>query len=256
MKKVLEKDFLGKGGEVLLKQDTFEFWEDDTESSLSDALAQEKTALLELEFEKESERTAPEPPEPSARKKLKRELEQEALTRLEDSARTEEDFQNVVAWWDRLDANRERKERYHEIGRSDVPLEWGMSQDEIIIPAPIQHVYWKQILKGEFLDAIYNCPFEMHELVADTDISKAIFALKDIQKELLYQLAIRGYSCQLVAAFRGQTDRNIRKTRDTMLKKLRKEYVLALQKRIDQHISLTKEELIFYDTYKSLITDK
>ena len=151
----------------------------------------------------------------------------------------------MVAWWDRLDANRERKERYHEIGRSDVPLEWGMSQDEILIHAPIHHVYWKQILKGEFLDAIYNCPFEMHELVADADISKAVFALKDIQKELLYQLAIQGYSCQLVAAFRGQTDRNIRKTRDTMLKKIRKEFVLALQKRIVQHTSLTKEELIF-----------
>ena len=238
-----------------MKKDTFEFWEDDTDNRLSDALAQEKTALLELEFEKESERTTPDPPEPSARKKLKRELEQEALTRLEDSARTEEDFQNVVAWWDRLDANRERKERYHEIGRSDVPLEWGMSQDEILIHAPIHHVYWKQILKGEFLDAIYNCPFEMHELVADADISKAVFALKDIQKELLYQLAIQGYSCQLVAAFRGQTDRNIRKTRDTMLKKIRKEFVLALQKRIVQHTSLTKEELIFYETYKSLITD-
>ena len=111
-------------------------------------------------------------------------------------------------------------------------------------------------MKGEFLDAIYNCPFEMYELVADADISKAIFALKDIQKELLYQLAIREYSCQPVAAFRGQTDRNIRKTRDTILKKLRKEYVLALQKRIDQHISLTREECLFYDTYKSLITDK
>lgn len=44
----------------------------------------------------------------------------------------------MVTWWNRLDANRERKERYHEIGRSDVPLEWGMSPDEIVIPAPIR----------------------------------------------------------------------------------------------------------------------
>ena len=33
------------------------------------------------------------------RKKLKRELEAEALKRLEDAARTEEDFRKVVAWW-------------------------------------------------------------------------------------------------------------------------------------------------------------
>ena len=128
----------------------------------------------------------------------------------DDAARTEEDFQNVITWWNRLDANRERKERYHEIGRSDIPLEWGMSPDEIVIPAPIQHVYQKQIQKGDFLDAVFNCPFEMHELVTDADISKAIFALKDVQKELLYQFAIRGYSCQMIASFRKQTDRNIR----------------------------------------------
>ncbi|MCM1568488.1 MAG: hypothetical protein NC081_03460 [Roseburia sp.] len=28
-----------------------------------------------------------------------------------------------IKWWDKLDANRERKEREHEIGRSAVPLE-------------------------------------------------------------------------------------------------------------------------------------
>lgn len=189
----------------------------------------------------EIRQTTLELPEASARKKLKRELEQEALIRLEDSARPEENFQNVVTWWNRLDANRERKERYHEIGRSDVPLEWGMSPDEIVIPAPIQHVFWKQIMKGDFLDAIYNCPFELHELVTDEDISEAIFALKDVQKELLYQLTIKGYSCQLIAAFREQTDRNIRKIRDTMLRKIRNFFVNALQGRRDNHISLTKE---------------
>ena len=136
------------------------------------------------------------------------------------------------------------------------PLNGGMSPDEIVIPAPIRNVFWKQILKGDFLDAIYDCPFVMHELVTDVDISKAIFALKDVQKELLYQLTIKGYSCQLIAAFREQTDRNIRKIRDTMFKKLRKSFMQALQNRVDNQLSLTKQEQIFYDTYRSLITDK
>lgn len=96
----------------------------------------------------------------------------------------------------------------------------------------------------------------MHELVTDEDISKAIFALKDAQKELLYQLAIKGYSCQLIAAFREQTDRNIRKIRDTMLRKLRKSFMQALQNRVDNELSLTKQEQIFYDTNRLLITDK
>lgn len=240
-----------------MKTKAYELFEEDImENDLADALERENATILEIELEKEIRQTTPEIPEASTRKKLKRELEQEALIRLEDSARTEEDFQNVITWWNRLDANRERKERYHEIGRSDVPLEWGMSPDEIVIPAPIQHIFWKQIMKGDFLDAIYNCPFELHELVTDEDISKAIFALKDVQKELLYQLTIKGYSCQLIAAFREQTDRNIHKIRDTMLRKIRKSFMNALQERMDNHMPLTKEEQIFYDIYKSLITDK
>ena len=240
-----------------MKECTNDYFEEDMpEDDLTDALERENAAILEIELEMENEPKVSGIPEASTRNKLKRELEQEALTRLEDSARTEEEFANVVTWWNRFDANRERKERYHEIGRSDVPLEWGMSPDEIVIPAPIQHVYQKQIQKGDFLDAVFNCPFEMHELVTDADISKAIFALKDVQKELLYQLAIRGYSCQMIASFRKQTDRNIRKIRDTMFRKLRKSFIQILQQRIDNQISLTKEEQLFYDSYKSLITDK
>lgn len=240
-----------------MREDTNDFLEDEImENDLAEALKRENATILELELEREQEESKPKCLEPLQRKLRKRDMERQALSRLEDSARTEDDFQNVVTWWNRLDANRERKERYHEIGRSDVPLEWGMSSDEIVIPAPIQHVFWRQIMKGDFIDAIYNCPFEMHELVTDEDISKAIFMLKDVQKELLYQLTIRGYSCQFIASLREQTDRNIRKIRDTMLRKIRKSFVQALQERIDNQISLTKAEQIFYDTYKSLITDK
>lgn len=51
-----------------------------------------------------------------------------AIRRIEESARTEDDFQKVIEWWDKLDANRERKERDHEFGRSTVPLEWGADE--------------------------------------------------------------------------------------------------------------------------------
>ncbi len=60
----------------------------------------------------------------------------------------------------------------------------------------------------------------------------------------------------MTAAFREQTDRNIRKIRDTMLMKLRKSFMQALQNRVDNQLSLTKQEQIFYDNYRSLITDK
>ena len=59
---------------------------------------------------------------------LHREARTLAIRRIEESARTEADFENVLYWWDKLDANRERKERDHETGRSTVPLEWGTDE--------------------------------------------------------------------------------------------------------------------------------
>lgn len=198
-------------------------FENDTDDiDYQDSLALERAVELEIELEKEETRNLTESEAPE-RTKLKRELEREALLRMEDAARTEADFQKVIAQWNRLDSNRERKERYHEVGRSDVPLEWGASSEEVIIPHPIQHIFWKQITKGEFLDSIFNCPFEMHELIEEITISNAIKNLKPEQKELLFYLAIRQYSCQKIAEIRKQSDRNIRKVRDTMLKKLRKQ---------------------------------
>lgn len=97
-------------------------------------LAKEQNIIDRLEADAEEhpfeEDTGEEEPE---RKKLKRELRAEALARLEDAARTQRDFENVIAWWDKLDANRERRERYHELSRSgdDVPLDYGASANDL-----------------------------------------------------------------------------------------------------------------------------
>ena len=204
----------------------------DFDNELLDALALERYAIKEIEQEKE-ENSLPEETAsaPTSRQKLWRDTQKEALTRLEDSARTEDDFRNVQSWWDRLDANADRRYRYHVIGRSDVPLEWGAAPEQIIVPEPIRHVFWQQIIKGDFLDAVFNCPFEMHEQIEDADIANAIFELKDTHKEVLYYSAIRQYSNQRIARIRCQTDRNILKVKNTILKKLRKKLYLALCER-------------------------
>lgn len=72
------------------------FENDVMDDDLADALERENAAILEIELEMENKPNVSGIPESSTRKKLKRELEQEALARLEDSARTEEDFRNVV----------------------------------------------------------------------------------------------------------------------------------------------------------------
>jgi len=56
------------------------------------------------------------------RKQLVRDVKREALTRMEDAARTDSDFKAVVKQWDHLDKNRERRERLYEIGRDKEQL--------------------------------------------------------------------------------------------------------------------------------------
>ena len=180
---------------------------------------------------------------PTGQKRLKRELRAEALTRLEEAARTVDDFKNVTDWWDRLDENRERKERYHEVSRGDnVPLDYNAAEDGQFFPRNLSKSIWKQIQKGDFIDAVYNCPYELHELVTEQYTSKVLKDLSEDNKEILYYIALWQYSTTKIAAIRGQTDRNIRKVRNTMLKRIQKKLYVALTDR--QYMTAEEREFI------------
>ena len=185
--------------------------------------------------------------EDSERKKLKRELQAEALARLEDAARTVSDFEKVVAWWDKLDANRERRERYHEISRSgdDLPLDYGAAKDGLFFPDTLNDVLEKQLRKGDFIDAIFYCPYDIHELVTEENLSDILLELSEDHKELLFLYAVRLFSSTRIAAIRGQTDRNIRKVRVTMLKKIQKKLLPALLEKAKKQQPLTLLEKDF-----------
>ena len=177
------------------------------------------------ETEAEAKENPIEDDEQSERKLLKRELRAQVLKRIEDSARTVTDFKNVTAWWDRLDANRERRERYHETLRSndDISLEYGASADARCFPSALNNMLEKQNRKGDFLDAIFCCPYEINELVTEEYIS-----------DILFLYAVRQYSSAKIAVIKEQSDRNIRKVRGTMLKRIRKKLITALNEKIQQ----------------------
>lgn len=110
-----------------MDEDSFADWVDASDGApederLEEALAEERTLELESELEQdeyprdyaaeledEEEEAAP-----TSEKRLKREIRAEALRRLEEAARTESDFLTVVDEWNKLDRNRERRERDHE----------------------------------------------------------------------------------------------------------------------------------------------
>ena len=210
----------------------------------------EQTLKIQLRQDERSRRQSLEPKDPPKKKKLKRELRREALTRLEEAARTQSDFNEVVAWWDKLAENRERRERDHEVLRGDVPLEYGAVQEGNIFPAFLCSPFWRELCSGYFLNIIFDCPYEMHELLADDFLSKMIFELKEDHKELFYYKVLRRYSSTALGAVLGQTDRNIRKKWTRLMKRMQKKLFKYLTDRKKAKLSLTQRETAFLAQYR------
>ena len=88
------------------------------QAELEAAIAEENAAVSEVEKIEGDVTDAPQ------KKQLVRDIKAAALERLEEAARTKEDFEKVIELWNKRDENRERKERYHEVCRGDnVPLD-------------------------------------------------------------------------------------------------------------------------------------
>ena len=189
--------------------------------------------------------------ETEGRKLLQRELREEALRRYEESARTVQDFKNVHATWDKLDANRERKERYHELLRGDVPIDYDVDYaSTTFIPRWRNDPMERQLLRGYFWDYFCDCPYEMHNLTAKEYLRQIIMGLKEEHKEIFYFLLLRQFSPQYVAQMRGQTDRSIRKVRDTVLRKIRKKMNKQLLKMAEDGYRLGEREMQFLFNYR------
>ena len=242
-------------------EDGFADWEDASDGALEDALAEERALELERELEQDEHprdynaelEDEEEEAAPTSEKRLKREILAEALKRTEDSARTLADFQKVVEEWNRLDRNRERRERDHENLRGDVPLEFQAVPDPKIAPLWMNLPRFRQLCQGNFLDIIFSCPHELHELTANRFLSRLFSSLSDEQKEVLYYLFIRQYSTARLAAIRGQSDRNIRKLRMTIQKKLQKQMYEHLSEKQEKNHGLTLREREFMKEYGALL---
>lgn len=184
--------------------------------------------------------------ETAGRKLLKRELRDEALRRFEESARTVQDFKNVRATWDKLDANRERRERYHELLRGDVPVDYQVDYASAsFVPRWLNNPMVRQMQRGNFLDYFCDCPYEMHDLITEEYLRQIIRSLREEHKEIFYFLYLRLFSPQYVAQMRGQTDRNIRKVRDTVLRKIHKKMARKLRAMLESGYRISDIEREF-----------
>ena len=108
----------------------------------------------------------------------------------------------------------------------------------------------RQLLRGYFLDYFYDCPYEMHDLTSKEYLCQIIKGLKEEHKEIFYYLFLRQFSPQYLALMRGQTDRNIRKVRDTVLRKIRKKLNKQLLKMAEDGYRLGEREMQFLFNYR------
>ena len=188
-------------------------------------------------------------PADERRRRIAQSVREESLRRLELSARTLPEYQALVAWYDREEQSRMRKERRYEVLGGDTVIEYGILSENDSFPASHSRPTFRQITRGEFDDYLNNCPFTMHDLTDKAYIRKIVKGLKLDHKEILYFLGLRLYPTRTLAGLRGQTERNIRKVRDTVRKKLQRKLYRALVKRQEQHSILTIQERDFLKAY-------
>ena len=177
-----------------------------------------------------------------ARTKLKRELRAEAMTRLEEAARTEADFENVVACWDKLDANRERKERYHEPIQGDMAMEYELKYNGKLFPEWMCGANYTSVRQGRYLDVIFNCPHELYEMTGHPILSKTFQELDAEYKSLLYFMVVRDWTPQTYAVAVEQTDRNVRKKMTRLMNRIQKELYTELNGKTN--LSLREKEFL------------
>ena len=215
---------------------------DDSDSEDPDDYPPEKDELID-ECVKEDR------PASERRKRIAQSVREEALRRLELSARTTQDYRTVVTWYDREEQSRMRKERRYESLRGDIPLEYGALPEAEIVPHSMSQPTFRQICRGEFDDYLANCLFSMHDLTDKPYLRRIIYDLKLDHKEIVYFLGIRLYPAKKLAALRGQSERNIRKVRDTVRRKIQKKAYGVLTKKQEHHDNLTHQEQKFLKAY-------
>lgn len=241
--------------EIVLGKDTFARLEnewDPTEDAEQD-VSNEDDPVLRLWGDVPE--NAEDPGAPISESTILEQLDELSVERLEDSARTEKEFLRVCKEWDRLDANRRRRERYHEIQQDALSPVGSELYGGRIFPSSLDAPEQKLLLQGRFLDILYNCPYEMHQLTGDTFLSKIVANLSADQKEVLYFLSLQLYSTARLASVREQSDRNIRKVRDTYTRKLQRQLYGHLRRKQSAGETMTIREREFLSQYEQALEE-
>jgi hypothetical protein len=204
------------------------------------------------------------------RETLRRQARAAELLRYENSARTPEEYQEVVGMYDKLDANREKREQRHEVGcfesmyqivitndeNPDYPIKLSYNDGDVV-PIPILHPYWKELMRGDFINYIYDNAQEMWQIVGDWQVGRLFKTeLTAKQKEALFLSAVRLATTEQIGCYTDKTDRAVRRLLAYALENIRKPLAKMIRKRLDDDLPVTIEKQQFLEWHEQQTAQK
>jgi len=204
-----------------------------------------------------------------AEKKTQKQLDREAVLRMEEAARSVVDFEAVLVEWNRFDDNRERVERYHEVLRPEGVLITNFTSkntslfhdfddkvkmhynEGIVFPFPYYHLAWREAINGDFLSMIYCNPEDMWQLIEDWLVALPVKKLTTKQADVLYLSAVQLFSPQDIAVYPVKTNRAVRKLLAATLESIRSKIAPRIREQLESgYPQMTLEKRQFLEWYE------
>jgi DNA-directed RNA polymerase specialized sigma24 family protein len=183
------------------------------------------------------------------KKQTKRQARAEALRRYENSCRTEADFAALAAMRDKLDSNRERRERGHEILCASHEVFGDGHANGAAIPPPLALPHWREAVRGDFIGTIFDNADEIWQVFGDWQVGRLVKGLTAKQRDALFRSAVRMCSSEEIAVCMGKTRRGVNKLLAAALGGLRRRLAAAIQERLDAGLPVTPEKRRFCERH-------
>ena len=191
-------------------------------------------------------------------KALKRDAKALYLLRLEEAARTVDEFRELVKMHNALDRNRERMIRRHEThcDNDGTPLEEIDVYGKRAVPIPIQHPYWRELIRGDFINYIFDNPAEMWQIIEDEQIAEPLhYALTEKQAEALFLHVVRLAKTEHIACYTDKSERAVRRLVADAKKRIRQMLARDVLADINAGLPTTLEKRRLIEQYEKLIEE-
>ena len=185
-------------------------------------------------------------------KESRERTEQESIDLLARENRWDE----LIAELDRQDENRQQREEYREVSRSEVADTINTGRRRYGKPKDYREYNLSNVLTAPWEDIIFDSPEEIDELVSDRINMQGLRKLTAKQKEALFYCFARGVSVQNLALSLGCSDRNVVKHLHAGVEKFQKYLTPILKARDAQNYSITTNQRWFLEWLDNPLQNK